>query len=38
MKTGIDLEIGYSARNLAEVDSITTDRADLYRDLPLNRE
>jgi predicted nucleic acid-binding protein len=34
----IDLEIGYSARNLAEFDSITTDRADLYRDLPLNRE
>lgn len=31
----IDLEIGYSARNLAEFDSIAVDRAELYQDLPL---
>jgi predicted nucleic acid-binding protein len=31
----IDLEIGYSARNVAEFDSIATDRAELYQDLPL---
>lgn len=34
----IDLEIGYSARNLTEFDSIAADRAELYRDLPLTRE
>jgi predicted nucleic acid-binding protein len=33
----IDLEIGYSARSLAEFDSIATDRGDLYQDLPLTR-
>jgi predicted nucleic acid-binding protein len=33
----IDLEIGYSARNLAEFDSVATDRADLYQELPLTR-
>ena len=33
----IDLEIGYSARNLAEFDSIVGDRAELYQDLPLTR-
>ena len=31
----IDLEIGYSAHNLAEFDSVATDRAELYQDLPL---
>jgi predicted nucleic acid-binding protein len=29
----IDLEIGYSARNPAEFDSVATDRADLYQSL-----
>lgn len=33
----IDLEIGYSSRNLGEFDSIAADRAELYRDLPLTR-
>lgn len=33
----IDLEIGYSARNLAEFDSIAADRAALYQELPLTR-
>jgi predicted nucleic acid-binding protein len=33
----IDLEIGYSARNLAEFDSVATDRAALYQELPINR-
>lgn len=33
----IDLEIGYSARNLAEFDSVATDRADLYQELALTR-
>lgn len=31
----IDLEIGYSARNLAEFDSVAVDRAELYQQLPL---
>jgi predicted nucleic acid-binding protein len=33
----IDLEIGYSARNLDEFDSVAADRAELYQDLPLTR-
>jgi predicted nucleic acid-binding protein len=33
----IDLEIGYSARNLAEFDSIAADRRALYQELPLTR-
>jgi predicted nucleic acid-binding protein len=33
----IDLEIGYSARTLAEFDSVASDRAALYRELPLTR-
>jgi predicted nucleic acid-binding protein len=33
----IDLEIGYSARNLGEFDSVATDRAELYQDLPITR-
>jgi predicted nucleic acid-binding protein len=33
----IDLEIGYSARNLADFDSVATDRAALYQELPLTR-
>lgn len=33
----IDLQIGYSARTLAEFDSIASDRAHLYQDLPLTR-
>jgi len=33
----IELEIGYSARNLAEFDAVATDRADLYQELPLTR-
>lgn len=33
----IDLEIGYSARNLAEFDSIAADRAALCQELPLTR-
>jgi predicted nucleic acid-binding protein len=33
----IDLEIGYSARNLAEFDSIAKDRAELYQELPITR-
>jgi predicted nucleic acid-binding protein len=33
----IDLEIGYSARNLAEFESVATDRAVLYQELPLTR-
>lgn len=33
----IDLEIGYSARSLAEFDSVAADRAALYQELPLTR-
>ncbi|MCC5577688.1 hypothetical protein IMZ11_18850 [Microtetraspora sp. AC03309] len=33
----IDLEVGYSARDLAEFDSIASDRKDLYLDLPITR-
>jgi predicted nucleic acid-binding protein len=33
----VDLEVGYSARNLAEFDSIAADRAALYQELPLTR-
>jgi len=33
----IDLEIGYSARNLAEFDSVDADRRALYQELPLTR-
>jgi predicted nucleic acid-binding protein len=33
----IDLEIGYSARNLTEFDSVAADRAALYQALPLTR-
>jgi predicted nucleic acid-binding protein len=33
----IDLEIGYSARNLDEFDSVAADRAALYQELPLTR-
>jgi predicted nucleic acid-binding protein len=33
----IDLEIGYSARNLTEFDSVAADRAALYQTLPINR-
>jgi predicted nucleic acid-binding protein len=33
----IDLEIGYSARHLAEFDSVDADRRSLYHDLPLTR-
>jgi predicted nucleic acid-binding protein len=31
----IDLEIGYSARNLAEFESVAADRKELYLELPL---
>ncbi|MGE5830735.1 MAG: PIN domain-containing protein [Micromonosporaceae bacterium] len=31
----IDLEVGYSARTLAEFDSVANDRAALYQDLPM---
>lgn len=31
----IDLEIGYSARNLSEFDSVAADRTALYQELPL---
>ena len=31
----IDLEIGYSARNLAEFDAVARDRAALYQELPV---
>lgn len=31
----IDLELGYSARNLAEFDSVAADRAALYQQLPI---
>ena len=31
----IDLEIGYSARNLAELDSVAADRRALYQELPV---
>ena len=31
----IDLEIGYSARNLKEFESVAADRAELYQQLPL---
>jgi predicted nucleic acid-binding protein len=34
----IDLEIGYSARNLAEFDAVDRDRRGLYRELPLTRD
>lgn len=33
----IDLEIGYSARSLAEFESVAADRASLYQELPLTR-
>jgi predicted nucleic acid-binding protein len=33
----IDLEIGYSARNLAAFESVSANRADLYVDLPVTR-
>ena len=33
----VDLEIGYSARNLTEFDSVADDRATLYQELPLTR-
>lgn len=33
----IDLEIGYSARNLAEFESVAADRAALYQELPVTR-
>jgi predicted nucleic acid-binding protein len=33
----IDLEVGYSARNLAEFDSVDADRRSLYQELPLTR-
>jgi predicted nucleic acid-binding protein len=33
----VDLEIGYSARNLDEFDSVAADRAALYHELPLTR-
>lgn len=33
----IDLEVGYGARSLAEFDSVATDRAALYQELPINR-
>ncbi|GIH69516.1 PIN domain nuclease [Sphaerimonospora thailandensis] len=33
----IDLEVGYSSRNLAEFDAIATDRRELYLDLPITR-
>jgi predicted nucleic acid-binding protein len=33
----IELEVGYSARTLAEFDSIAADRAVLYQELPLTR-
>ncbi|WP_306363312.1 PIN domain nuclease [Nocardia sp. CC227C] len=32
----VDLEIGFSARNLAEFDSVDADRRALYRELALN--
>ena len=33
----IDLEIGYSSRNLTEFDSVAADRRALYQELPLTR-
>jgi predicted nucleic acid-binding protein len=33
----VDLEIGYSARNLAEFDSVDADRRALYQELPITR-
>jgi predicted nucleic acid-binding protein len=33
----VDLEIGYSARSLAEFDSVAADRAALYHELPISR-
>jgi predicted nucleic acid-binding protein len=33
----VDLEIGYSARNLAEFDSVDADRRALFQELPLTR-
>lgn len=33
----IELEIGYSARNLAEFDSVGADRRELFQELPLTR-
>ena len=33
----VDLELGYSARNLAEFDSVDADRRALYQELPLTR-
>lgn len=33
----VDLEIGYSARNLEEFDAVAADRRSLYQELPLTR-
>jgi len=33
----VDLEIGYSARNLAEFDSVDADRRALFQELPLTK-
>ncbi|GIH05034.1 ribonuclease VapC51 [Rhizocola hellebori] len=33
----VELEIGYSARNLAEFDSVDADRRALFQELPLTR-
>ncbi len=33
----VDLEIGYSARTLAEFDSVAADRRAIYQELPLTR-
>lgn len=33
----VDLEIGYSARNLAEFDSVDQDRRALFQELPITR-
>lgn len=33
----VDLEIGYSARNLAEFDSVDADRRALFQELPMTR-
>jgi predicted nucleic acid-binding protein len=32
----IELELGYSARNLREFDSVAADRMEFYRELPLS--
>jgi predicted nucleic acid-binding protein len=33
----VDLEIGYSARNLGEYEAVAADRSALYQELPLTR-